>query len=566
MVCKKQFGQVSVPNAHKAPSRRYATAVLLLILLLAAFLRLVNLGQSPPGLNQDEAANAWNAYCLLKTGKDQVGDSWPIFYSRCLGTNRSTLYYYALLPFQAVGGLNVQTTRLPNAVGGVITVLLLYLVSARLFGRAVGLVAAALLTFNPWHLQLTRWGHEAGLCPLLVMLPLALILAANLPIGICNKRRPRPLLAALAGVVTGICCYGYPSVRLFLPVLIFAAVLVTLPAWRRCLKNRNGALAVILFVVGFSATFGPLVYKHLTEPEKIARRTQKGWLWESSDSITKKTALVLKRYPPHFGLDFLFIKGDLYPIQSSPGAGQYHWYMLPLLVLGLITLFRRLKSSHSARILLVFIITYPVGDIFIWHISLHALRSSPGLPSLIILAALGTVTAATWLYRHATTLAVVALTVLIIAAAAINVRYLRRFFGPYNQQIEIYYSYHVDLIEACDWLRPHFDEVDAVFCTTQAMNMPYIVTLVALGYDPHRWFSEARDFATASGWDIYTRYGKMHFMYYDDSVKPMLSESYLSSLHNRVIFIVRPGELGLKDPVHRIRRHNGQETLWICRP
>jgi len=77
--------QVSAESNRKNPFRYQTAAILLLILVLAAFLRLFNLGQSPPGLNQDEAANAWNAHCLLKTGKDQVGASWPIFYMRALG-------------------------------------------------------------------------------------------------------------------------------------------------------------------------------------------------------------------------------------------------------------------------------------------------------------------------------------------------------------------------------------------------------------------------------------------------------------------------------------------------
>ncbi|MBI5865790.1 MAG: hypothetical protein HZB38_15060, partial [Planctomycetes bacterium] len=47
--------------------------MLVAILLLAAALRLAGLTTVPPGLNQDEAANAWNAWCLLKSGHDQHG-------------------------------------------------------------------------------------------------------------------------------------------------------------------------------------------------------------------------------------------------------------------------------------------------------------------------------------------------------------------------------------------------------------------------------------------------------------------------------------------------------------
>jgi len=104
------------PAVAEAPgARRRAYVVLALILLVASALRLPGLDRMPAGLQQDEAANEWNAYCLLKTGCDQVGVRWPIFYIRALGENRSALFVYLLLPFQALGGLNLWTGRLPAA-------------------------------------------------------------------------------------------------------------------------------------------------------------------------------------------------------------------------------------------------------------------------------------------------------------------------------------------------------------------------------------------------------------------------------------------------------------------
>ena len=65
---------------------------------------------------QDEAANAWNAWCLLRTGADSAGVRWPIFHSRFLGVeNSSLLFVYGLLPFQTIGGLGIWTTRLAAA-------------------------------------------------------------------------------------------------------------------------------------------------------------------------------------------------------------------------------------------------------------------------------------------------------------------------------------------------------------------------------------------------------------------------------------------------------------------
>ena len=117
----------------------------------------VEFGSDAPGLHVDEAANAWNAYCLLKTGSDQHGVRWPVFYLGAFGDNRSSLFAYALLPIQAWEG-SVCGQRGCAAVGGILAVFLIYWVGTKLFGVRVGLAAAAMLALNPWHLQQSRLG------------------------------------------------------------------------------------------------------------------------------------------------------------------------------------------------------------------------------------------------------------------------------------------------------------------------------------------------------------------------------------------------------------------------
>jgi hypothetical protein len=394
------------------------------------------------------------------------------------------------------------------------------------------------------------------------------MLWAKLPIKNENPHPPSPLLAALAGLLAAIACYGYPAMRIFIPLFLLSLILVTLPAWRRTLKTPKGTLAVAAFIITFAAAFGPLAFKHLTDPENISKRAQNIWIWNQSDTPTEKVKAVLTRYIKHFGPDFLFIEGDHYQIQSPPNAGQYHWYMLPLMLLGLIPLFKNLKSSYPARILLIFILVYPVGDCLNKHLpyhqpSLHAFRSAPGLTSLILLAALGTVTTTKWLWKKNPSLTWAAIAALTIAVIGFNLRYFYHFYGEYNRRPNIYQSFHVDLVEACNWLRPRLDQYDAVFCTSNGMNMPYIITLVVLGYDPNRWLHEGCDVITRPEFDdIYTRYGKMHFMYGGSAI-PAITKL---RPEDRAIFIVRPNELGFKNPIHQICHPDGTPTLWICPP
>src|SRR5690242_9589763 len=108
----------SAAPAAPDSSRHRGLALLALLTLVAAVLRLSRLDLSPPGLNQDEALSAWNGWCLLRTGRDMCGQSWPIFFGHGIGDNPTMLFFYALMPVQALAGLGVWTTRLPGALAG----------------------------------------------------------------------------------------------------------------------------------------------------------------------------------------------------------------------------------------------------------------------------------------------------------------------------------------------------------------------------------------------------------------------------------------------------------------
>ncbi|MBM2805144.1 MAG: hypothetical protein HW419_3037 [Deltaproteobacteria bacterium] len=546
--------------------------ILLVIIVVAGALRLAELGQIPAGINVDEAANAWNAYTLLKTGKDQHGVGWPILYTRAFGENRSTSYIYALIPFQALGGMSIQTTRLPAALGGLLSVLLMYFVGARLFGQSAGMIAAGMLALNPWHLQISRLGVEASLSPLLVLASLAALLWANLPVVDNNQRPARPLFAMLAGLVLGLSLYGYWAVRIFLPLFFIGAVAVTWRLrWQRP-KTRDGTLAIGAFLLALVLTCAPLFWRHVVDPEIGKRARIQGWVWEESDSLIQKIAKVVNRYPGHFGADFLFINGDHDPAYSPlTDTALFHWYDLPFLVLGLIACVRRARASPPARLLLLWVILYPVADLLARHSSLHSLRSLPGLPGLILLAALGVVHAWKWLRPHRFTIASIGYSLLGLIAV-FNILFLKQFFLDRNYTVEKLYANQVDHFQACDWLRSRLSGVDAVFWSGSSAHR-YIYTVVCVGYNPEQWFRDVREIVPGplpggvfAHEDIYLRVGKFHFMFGDSQSRAELSELLHNDRSDRVIFVVRPGELGLHRnarPVYEALGPDGKPTLWI---
>lgn len=527
--------------------------------LLAAALRFFRLGSSPPGLNQDEAINAWNAWCLLRTGHDMTGASWPVFYSHAIGDNRTTLLFYLMMPFQAAFGLSVWTTRLPAAFFGTLGVPLIGFVASRWWGWRAGVVAAVLLAVDPWHLFMSRWGIDGSVTPFFALLPLALLVAARLAPGSIGI--PRAGLAFLAGIAAGVATYGYWSMRLWIPAWILVTALLAGPTrWRAWLRGR-APRAWLAFAFGLAITFGPLVWKHLTDPA-IARRAAMTRLWEPGASPLEIARLVLGRWLVHFGPKFLWGSGDTFAVLQPAVDGAMHRFMLPLMLAGLVAAIVRFRTRPESRAVLALVIVYPAGDLLAAYDGVHSLRSAAGIGGLVLLATLGAVAAWHGLVARGRTLA----RAVAIGSAAIALVFVVRsnvaFFGEYNTRREIAFGYSTDLAAAGRWLRPRFDAADAVFCTTNFMNEPWSILLVELGYDPKRWFDGPRERIEKGGWEDYRRVGKIVFMH-DPSAEKDAAALEANGRPDHVIFIVRPGQLGLKDPV-AVFRNGNEEMLWIC--
>jgi hypothetical protein len=565
--------------------------ILCAILLWASALRLWNCDASPRGLQIDEASNAWNAWCLLKTGRDEWGQRWPVFYTRAFDDYRSPLYLYLLLPFQAAGGMNVCTTRLPAAVGGVVTVLLLYYIGRRLFDPTTGLIAAAFVTLSPWHIQNCRWGHEGTVSPLLFATAIAAMLWAGVPC-VAEPKRPRAWAGFVAGVITGVAMYGYAAVRLLIPATMVVIFLAAPGCWLRFARERDGRRTVLAIAAGLMLTVGPLAWKHLADPH-INRRAAQTFAWEPTDPPMQRALKVLSRYPPHFGPGFLFIHGTLDPALSPPaGYGWLHWYALPLMLIGAGVIVGRVRRSLSARVLIAMLLAYPAGDLVFGHgTAPHPLRSFPGLIPISLTAAIGAVALARWMTRKpfspaarggrsealtqpaasggakwnaAAPLVIGAFCAWVLVTHAL---YLRQLFGPFNDDAGKYWQRHVDVMEACAWLKPRFDDVDAVFLTHEMLPFPHVLPLVFLEYDPRRWFDEPREYVpcppTLQAEVVCARFGKVRVMYHPDRAAAELSAMGSDDRRERVVLIVRPRQRPPgRTPVAEVR-HGGVVWLYL---
>ena len=137
---------------------------LILIIFLAAFLRLWQLGNVPYGTPHDEASYIYNAYSIWHTGKDIEGRFLPLSFNA--HSSQSPVEVYITAPFVGILGLSLFSARLPVAMIGMGSVILLFLLTDLLFrSKRIALVSALLLAISPWALQLGRglWDADFAL-------------------------------------------------------------------------------------------------------------------------------------------------------------------------------------------------------------------------------------------------------------------------------------------------------------------------------------------------------------------------------------------------------------------
>src|SRR3989338_3151283 len=140
-----------------------ATILLIIISLLSVTLFLYKMNVSPPALNADEAANAYDAYSILKTGKYQYGNFMPLRF-KSFGDYKLPLLTYLAIQFIKMFGLTETGIRMVNFPFVFFFPIIIYFLTQELFNKKnVSLLAAFLSAFAPGLQLLGRQAPEGFL-------------------------------------------------------------------------------------------------------------------------------------------------------------------------------------------------------------------------------------------------------------------------------------------------------------------------------------------------------------------------------------------------------------------
>ena len=349
--------------------------ILLFLVLAGGFLRLWKLNKYPVGLTPDEAMQGYSAYSLLKTGKDEWGKAWPLNL-RSYGDFKPPLQTYLIIPSIKAFGLSRLAVRFPNALLGTLAIIGVYLLSQQLFkSNIIGLLSAGLVAFSPWHWTLSRGAFEANMTVFFISFGLWALMK--------NYR-------VLAAVLLGLNMFSYHSAKLITPVAVLTFIIFKFlmigDLWLRNIKQfitHNFKFIIIFtlfFLFAFSSFFTGGQSRGLdiavfspTDEWQVVKDSR--W-WAVNQQIPNWIARLIhnkgtytfskffENYLSYFSPQFLFTEGAGEGTYGMiPGYGVIWWWLLPILICGLIYLVKSVGKDNTmiaVRFLLAVILFAPI--------------------------------------------------------------------------------------------------------------------------------------------------------------------------------------------------------------
>lgn len=457
---------------------------LILITLLGAILRFYNITKNPPSLNGDEISMGYDAYSILKTGRDQFGKFMPLTF-RSVGDYKNPVPIYLMTIPIKLFGLNDFSVRFQNAFIGTLMIPFLFLFLLKVIkDKLIALVGALFLSISSWHIYYSRVEYETLIASFFVLLGVWFFMR------MLDGSRIWALLSAFFLILT---MYTAPAPRLFVPVFIIAALIFNF----RKLKTNLDVL--ITFILTCAVGVLPLIYATIflgagTRLTMVLISNdiefQRYILLKYFDSLSDLPLLIffwLKRYIGYLQPEFLFFNGLNMTIPGNLGLGVFYIFELPWLALGIIEFIKRQIAFKT--IFVIWLLTGIIPD-SITNNQQHAGRLLHIAPVVILITSIGAIKFFNWvfnlgkMYIRLTVLGAFSLSVIIVLIHAFLI-FAVQFPRAKGE------SYDEGIREAVFYIQKHqskFKEI--VFDPRRGIEGPYLVSnpylyvLFYTKYDP----------------------------------------------------------------------------------
>lgn len=457
------------------------------VLVVAFILRFYKVTEIPPSLNWDEVSIGYNAYSVLKTGKDEWGKFLPIHF-KSYGEYKLPAQIYASIPGIAIFGLNELGVRITPVIYGTLTVLLLYFLAKELFkNEPIAVLSAFLLAVSPWHIHLTRASFESSFSVLWVVLGIWLMVK-----GFKNKKWWPVSMIPFAQAM-----YTYNSARVFVPLFLFTSFILF---WRQATKNKVliivSAVIFIIFNIPIIAFVlkgeGIARYKLVSisdDPGLIPRISENRNLSKLPapfarlvhNRVTYISFYFARNYFSHFTPSFLFINGAPHKQHHVQGIGELYPFQAPFVILGIYFL---VKKKANIRVIFSWLLISFV-PVSVTNDSIpHALRTLIAAPAYQIISAYGIYEAYLILNKKGAILENIFWGIISVFAFFNFYTYLNNYYNIYPKSYSRDWQYGYK--EVVSFIGKFYKDYDLIVFSRH-YGEPHMFTLFFLKWDPYKF-------------------------------------------------------------------------------
>jgi len=521
-------------------NRKKSYLLLILIVCSAFFFRIWNINLIPPSLNWDEVSHGYNAYSILKTGKDEWGIKFPLIF-RAYGDYKLPLYIYLTAVSELLFGLNSFSIRLVSALSGVGLVILGYLITKKLTkNSAFSLIAAFLTSVSPWGLFLSRVAVEANLGAFLFALGLYLL------ISWLTDYRQREL--AFAALFWGLSLHAYNSARVLIPVFMVLTTMFVI-------KEKKGKQLLMFFlillifwlpIVGqFFNRSGTVRFEwvSLIDQGKISQIIQKRETSTLPKTITRAVYnrptffvfYALRNYFVNLSPKYLFFRGGSHYQFSLPNHELLYLVAAPFLLLGLIKIL--IKGNKEERLIGLWFFASFIPSA-ITKDAPHVLRSILVLPSPMILTALGLQLTVNFLKGRSKFGGKLLIFVLTLAVFVSFGRWWNDYSNIYPKAYS--WSWQYGYKEVVSYIKSVYEKYDKIFFTKR-YGEPHEFILFYFPWDPGKYQEDPN-----KKWDFHANWywidGFDKFEFINDwEIQEVVNKPIVQNTKYKILLITSPG-------------------------
>jgi 4-amino-4-deoxy-L-arabinose transferase-like glycosyltransferase len=369
--------------------------VLLLAILLAIVTRFYKLGDAPKGLYLDEAAQGYNAYSILLTGKDEFGKSYPVTF-RSFTDFKTPVYTYLIVPLIPVFGLTTFAIRFPSFFFSILTIPFLYLLLKRIspikYAQTLSLLTTILLAISPWHIFFGRTAFECNVA--------LFFLISGSYFFYLSLEKPKFLI--LSAFILAVSISAYHAQRILVPLLgiiLFTRhrkILLSESQRKFLLISAITALLLItptLLIINTPGVLARAAGLNIFSPDRLTSSGMIPGMSGLLDTIiNNRLYLSLKEfaslYVAYFSPRNLFLLGDYDKRISYPELATFFVWQTPFYFWGLYKIIKdkNLKELRFFTLAFLFLSPLPAA---VTRDPYSSIRSLPMVIPLLIIISLG---------------------------------------------------------------------------------------------------------------------------------------------------------------------------------